>query len=111
MAQAECLAYPCDTIRWSEGFSCTLLEACAARACPVTLETDALPQVYGGVVPMVDRRCIQEWSGLAVRALTDEAWRNEVNEKCAAFAAERTWRHTAEKMMAHIGEALGRKAA
>lgn len=112
MAQAECLAYPCDTIRWSEGFSCSLLEGCAAQACPVTLETDAFPDVYGGVVPMVDRRCITEWGDLVIRALKDAAWRAEVNERCAKFAAEHTWRHTAEKMVSAIAaRAAGKKAA
>lgn len=109
MASAECLAYPCDTVRWSEGFSCTLLEACAARACPVTLECDALPQVYGGVVPMVDRRCIPEWRDLVIRALREEAWRGEVNDRCAAFASERTWMHTAKAMMGHIEAELAGK--
>lgn len=109
MAQAECLAYPCDTIRWSEGFSCTLLEACAAQACPVTLETDALPCVYGGVVPMVPRSEIGAWSDLVIRALRDDAWRSEVNERCGAFAAQRTWKDTAMKMMGLIERELAGK--
>lgn len=111
MAQAECLAYPCDTIRWSEGFSCSLLEGCAARACPVTLETDCFPQVYGGTVPMVARECVTEWGDLVIRALRDEKWRAEVNEKVGAFAAQRTWRHTAEKMVDAMTAAMQRKAA
>lgn len=102
MSQAECLAYPCDTVRWSEGFSCTLLEACAARACPVVLETDAFPQVYGGAVPMVARECVTEWGELVIRALKDAEWRREVNERVGAFAAERTWKHTAERMVLEI---------
>lgn len=109
MAIAECLAFPCDTIRWSEGFSCTLLEACAAQACPVTLETDAFPCVYGGVVPMVPRDEIRLWSGLVIKALTDRDWRESVNRKCLAFARERTWERTARKMMEHIETALNGK--
>lgn len=109
MAIAECMAYPCDTIRWSEGFSCTLLEACAAQACPVTLETDALPCVYGGVVPMAPREDIGAWSDMVIRALTDREWRDEVNAKCLAFAQARTWKETARKMMEHIEAALGGK--
>lgn len=109
MGRAECLAYPCDTIRWSEGFSCSLLEGCAARACPVTLETDCFPQVYGGVVPMVPREDIAGWRDLVVRALTDKAWRDEVNARVSAFATERTWRHTARKMSDAITTALAGK--
>lgn len=109
MAVAEVLAYPCDTIRWSEGFSCTLLEACAAQACPVTLETDALPSVYGGVVPMVPRSEIGAWSDLVIRALRDEKWRWDVNAKCKAFAEKRTWKDTAMKMMGLIEQELAGK--
>ncbi len=109
MAQAECLAYPCDTIRWSEGFSCSLLEGCAARACPVTLQTDAFPDVYGGTVPMVARECVTEWGDLVIRALTDSAWRDAVNERCGAFAAQKTWRHTAENMVNAIEAEMARK--
>ena len=99
MASAECVTYPCDTVRWSEGFSCTLLEACAARACPVTLETDAFPDVYGGTVPMVARECITEWGDLVIRALKDDAWREIANERCGLFADGKTWEVTATKML------------
>jgi glycosyltransferase involved in cell wall biosynthesis len=111
MATAECLAYPCDTVRWSEGFSCTLLEGCAARACPVTLETDCFKQVYGGVVPMVPRDRVAERGDGVILALTDKDYRDRVNDKCAAFAAEHTWEATAREMVRQIEEFRVRKAA
>jgi glycosyltransferase involved in cell wall biosynthesis len=47
MSEAEVLAYPCDTIRFTEGFSVTTMEACAAGAIPVVVGVDALQEIYG----------------------------------------------------------------
>ncbi len=109
MASAECLAYPCDTVRWSEGFSCTILEACAARSCPVVLETDALPDVYGGTVPMVGRLAVNEWADEVIRVLTDPERRAAVNERCGALASKLTWAATAQNMIAEIAAEMARK--
>lgn len=102
MAQTECLAYSCDTTVWSEGFSCSLLESCAARACPISTDCDAFPSVYGGTVPLVKRGQWSEWSDLVIRALTDKQFRDETNERCAAFAAKNTWRGHAERLEREI---------
>lgn len=46
MAGATVLAYPCDTIRYTEGFSVTTMEACAAGLVPVISSVDALGEIY-----------------------------------------------------------------
>ena len=106
MAQAEVLAFPCDTTAWSEGFSCTVLEGCAARACPVITDCDALAGVYGGALPLVYR--VGDWQrefrDRVIRALTDSAYRAEVNEKAFALAKELTWKRTAERILEEIGK-------
>ncbi len=91
MALAEVLAYPCDTVRWSEGFSCSVLEGCAARACPVITPVDALGEIYGSVLPMAQPSS-EEWSDLVIRALKDADFRQGVNARAAAFAGELTWK-------------------
>ncbi len=94
MAEAQVLAYSCDPVSWTEGFSVTLLEACAARACPVTTSVDALPEVYGGTVPMIElpvRDHIGEFSDLVVRALTDADYRDKVNGRVESFARSYSW--------------------
>lgn len=101
MAEAEVLAYCCDPVTWTEGFSVTLLEACAARACPVTTAVDALPSVYGGVVPMADapvRDHVGEFSDLVIRALTDPAYRGEVNDRAEALARRHSWDAVIDKI-------------
>lgn len=99
MAYAEVLAYPCDTTRWSEGFSCTVLEACAARACPVITDCDALGDLYwslGTAFPRVD---IGAWRGGVIAALLEKESRDRINATALAFAEEHTWKKTAEKML------------
>lgn len=101
MAEAEVLAYPCDTINWTEGFSVSLMEACAARACPVTTDVDALGEIYGGHVPVVrspvgDR--MEEFAGLVVRGLTDPSFRESVNDAAAGLAGRYSWSSIAERL-------------
>ena len=108
MAQAEVMAYPCDTLSWSEGFSCSLLEGCAARACPVTTDCDALGDVYGEALPLVRRNdrdtaeWVREWRQTVITALQVQALRDGINEKARAFAERHTWRLVAETYIAEI---------
>lgn len=101
MATAQCLAYPCDTITWSEGFSCTTLEACAARACPVVTDCDALGEIYAAIDP-VPRGDLSAWTERVIRALTDEAWRAEQNDRAYEFASKLTWKNYAANLMKEI---------
>lgn len=99
VGRTECVAYTCDTVLWSEGFSCSLMEACAAWACPITTSVDAFPEIYGGILPMVDRplgKNIDEYAGLVVRALTDPVWREEINERAREHSLKYTWTRMAE---------------
>jgi glycosyltransferase involved in cell wall biosynthesis len=117
MAQAEVMAYPCDTLSWSEGFSCSLLEGCAARACPVTTDCDALGEVYGGVAAMAQRNgrepkeWVPDWRATVIRALTDATFRDEVNTRARAFAEKLTWRRVAETYVAEIQKRTAAKEA
>lgn len=115
MSEAEVLAFPCDTVSWSEGFSCTVLEACAARACPVITDCDAFGTLYGGVVPMASRELtpgsdwtgwVSDWSTTVIEALEDSHFRSKVNEAAHAFAQQHTWRHTAQRLASAIEERI-----
>lgn len=52
LAEAEVMAYPCETLSWSEGFSCSTLEACAAGCAVVVTDCDALGDVYRTIGPV-----------------------------------------------------------
>lgn len=111
MASAEVLGYPCATTTWSEGFSCTILECCAARACPVITDCDALGEVYASIdpVPMSPIQMadgspfwVAAWREKVIKALTDSTWRNEQNEKARKLAEGLSWKRTAEELCKQI---------
>lgn len=106
-AEAQCFAYSCDTRPvWSEGFSCSLMEACAARSAPVATAIDAFPEIYGGVLPLSPQptsETIGEFSDNVVRVLTDEKFREELNERAFALAERFTWKKAAERLVEVLG--------
>jgi len=102
MCEAEVLAYPCDTTRWSEGFSCTILEACAARACPVITDCDALGSIYDGACRVMPRENIGAWRDAVIGALQWEETRDDWNARARAFAEKHTWALHAERLVAAI---------
>ena len=103
MAQAEVLAYPCDTTTWSEGFSCTVLEACAARACPIITACDALGEVYAPLNPVPrSPGWVSVWRDRVIAALLDPKVREEQNAKAYELASKLTWKRYAERLMEEI---------
>lgn len=113
LAQAEVLAYPCDPANeFTEGFSCSTLEGCAARACPVITDVDALGSIYRDAVPAVTRSSLmgttwqQAWRRNVIECLTDSDRRNRINDRAEALARSMTWKNTASRLMAAIQERL-----
>src|SRR4029079_16434810 len=103
MAQAQVLAYPCDTISWSEGFSCTTLECCAARACPVVSDCDAMGEIYGTLDPVPrEPGWVKAWTERVIEALKVESVRDEQNERAYKLASHLTWKNYAAKLMKEI---------
>lgn len=105
MAEAQVQAFPLDPLNsFTEGFSVSTLECCAARACPITTDADAFKGLYGPVLPLTARASdwVPLWRDMVIRALTDEHFREAVNDKAEAFARELTWKRTAEKLMVEI---------
>lgn len=50
---SQVLAYPCDPVSFTEGFSVTTLEAAVAGCLPVICGSDALQSIYENYVPVV----------------------------------------------------------
>jgi glycosyltransferase involved in cell wall biosynthesis len=112
MGEAVVLGYPCDTIRYTEGFSVTTMEACAAGVLPVISEVDSLKYIYGGAVPMVKapaRQHLDEFVDLVVRGLTDETWRKDMTGGTVTWARQHTWGILAEKLEGILGRAADKK--
>ena len=106
MAQAEVLLHPCETLSWSEGFSCTVIDACSMGAVPVITDCDALGEVYADLDPVK----VGDWTGWRSRvvdALTDPAELVHYQEKARAIAERLTWAAHVGRLDALIRERLG----
>jgi glycosyltransferase involved in cell wall biosynthesis len=100
LSEAQVLAFPCDTIAFTENFPCSVLEACASGALPVISKCDSLEDVFGGTCPMVDvpaRQNLRQWTDMVVCALKDSSWANGWRQNARAFAESHTWPMAAEK--------------
>lgn len=100
--EAQVLAYPCDTIAYTEGFSVTLMEACASRTVPITTNVDALGEIYGESVPMVNspiKDNINEYSDLVIKALTDCNFRSNVLSKTAKLSQSYDWERLTDNLV------------
>lgn len=101
MAEATVLAYPFAPLRWTEGYSVTLMEACAAGVLPVTSAADALGQIYGNCVPMVPapvEKNLEEFTDLVILGLRDEAWREETIKKTKELSKSHEWSIVGERL-------------
>lgn len=106
MLEAEVMAYPCDPVRWTEGFSCSILEGCAAQACPVVMWADALGPLYGAHIPVTPKGDLEQWRETVIKCLRDPAHRFVVNTKARKLAETMTWADTARGVLAAIEEKL-----
>ena len=106
MSEAEVLAYPCDTIRFTEGWSVTTLEACAAGAIPVLRGVDALGEIYADL-PYCMKPDDPKFVDYTVNALQDCAAENVKLDRDRGYriAQRYTWPTLAEKLETIIHEA------
>jgi glycosyltransferase involved in cell wall biosynthesis len=100
MSEAEVLAYPCDPVRWTEGFSNTLMEACYSGAAPVTSDVDALGQLYGGAAVTIHdiKHNLDKFTDEVVRLLQDSDYRAEINTRSKIRASKFSWQNNARRL-------------
>lgn len=56
LRQATVLVYPCDPVRYTEGFGVSVLDACAAGCQVVISDADAFPEVHGNAAHTIPGR-------------------------------------------------------
>lgn len=112
MNQAEVLPYPCDTVSYTEGFSVTTMEACAAKALPVLGAVDALPSIYNqGVVlvPSPVYKHAAQFSDETIKALNDEQYRSERAEQAYQLSLKFAWTDLANTLEKILIQQKGKK--
>jgi glycosyltransferase involved in cell wall biosynthesis len=83
------LAYPCDPVRFTEGFSVSVLDGCAAGCVPIVAAVDALPEVYRGAVYFIPGNPETEknrWIEAIVAGLTNNDFADGIRLPAKAFA-------------------------
>jgi glycosyltransferase involved in cell wall biosynthesis len=88
--QAAVLAYPCDPVRYTEGFGCSVLDAAAGGCLPIISDADALPEVHGNAAGVIKGRpylAYQAWLNILTWALLEHPNTKEYGETQAKMKA------------------------
>lgn len=72
LQQAKVLAYPCDPVRYTEGFGCSVLDAATAGCYPVIHDVDALGEVHGKAAYSIKNLNYGEWVSVIAGLLKSE---------------------------------------
>lgn len=107
MRKARVLAYPCDPVNFTEGFSVTTLEALSLGCLPVIVGADALQEVYGEHVPTVKAPYAvnkHEYIDVLERALVDDKWYDVQRERALQLREVFCWDRTTPKFLQELSE-------
>lgn len=93
LSTTEVLAYPCDPVTFTEGYSLTVLDACAAGCVPICSDVDALGELWWGAAHIVRGKPSEkkeEWIASISKALSDSHFASEVRGAAITRARELT---------------------
>lgn len=100
--EASVFAFPFSGVAFTEGFSCSTLEALASFTVPVISDADCLGEIYNNsgavVVKSPIRQNLKEYTDQVIKALKDKSHADQVIGKCREFAKNHTWKNTADKI-------------
>jgi glycosyltransferase involved in cell wall biosynthesis len=102
-SESRILAYTCDPVRFTEGFSCTTLEGAVSGCLPVICGSDALGEIYGNFVPTTpppykDHRD-HYFENLLKYLLDDEAYK-QAQTKAKEMGKTHNWGAVAKHLQA-----------
>lgn len=90
LLSAKAFAYTCEPLRFTEGFSVSIMDACAAGCVPVISDADALPEIYGEAAHIVKgtpSQRKQEWVETLCRVFADDEFARTVSTRARAFSS------------------------
>lgn len=116
LSEASVMAYPCDTVAFSEGFSVSILEAHASYTMPVITDADCLGSIYDPwqsgcmMVASPVRDNLELFRNCVIGGLTTK--QTELSQpfdgtriqQCRAFAEQRTWAKSIGQLDAYLKE-------
>lgn len=114
LGRTEVLAYPCDPVQFTEGFSVTILDACAAGCIPIISGIDAFPELWTGAAKIISGRpgdpgAREEWirtiTGTLLAGAEEKASRRGAAlERAKQFARKNVARRWDEVLRSAIAE-------
>lgn len=113
LMRTQVLAYTCDTLRWTEGFSVTTLDALAAGCVTLISDVDAIGSIYKDVAEVIPDRPVSQdprWIDAIVRGMTDEDYQRECREKSRPFVEKQTRQIRAKQWEQLITDQLAKRA-
>lgn len=102
LSEAQVLAFPCSTVRFTEGYSISVEEACSCECAPVICGEDCLGELYQEVctvIPAPVQHHQQEFVDAVVRTFKDKEYRDMINKKARAFAEENSWKNVTDQLV------------
>lgn len=114
LLSSDLMLYPCDTIRPTEGFGVSVLDACAAGVVPVITDVDAFGEIYANsgavLVHRGDTRVwIDEFLNTAIALMRDREQLEERRLRVMEFAKGYDWRIVSNLWMREIQKHLEAK--
>lgn len=105
-SEARVLAYTCHPTGFTEGFSCTTLEAAVSGCLPVIVGDDALGEIYGEYVPTTkppypDNR--EHYFENLVKYLTDDEAYRMAQARARELGAIYNWRAVGDRLERILG--------
>lgn len=111
LAKSDVMLYPCDPIKFTEGFGVAVLDACRAGVVPVITDADALGEIYGmsGAV-VVSRNGDRRWTDCfleaSLRLLGSEEEKAERRKSVQMFSKKYLWEEVATMWQSMITRRL-----
>ena len=115
LKRTEVLAYPLDPVKFTEGFSVTVLDACAAGCIPVIAGVDAFPELWEGAARVIPGRpdapgAREEWIRTIVDVLlAGEPEKMALQERAFARARQLSRRNVARRWNEVLRAAITKK--
>lgn len=101
--EAAVFGFSADTVAFSEGFSCSTLEAHASYTLPIITDCDCLGSLYkdsGAVIiksPLSSGNNLQDFTNAVIKGLTND--NKEQIKQCREFAGKHTWKIAARRIL------------